>query len=493
MKKHPSPLRRAVGLVLTLLLTLGYFSPTQQALRALPASLRLTQDEPISLLTGMLRASGEGLEVSASQDETLSQYVSVTGQKSGTSELLLSILGIPLRRVEVEVSPEKRLIPGGQALGVAMRTDGVLIVGLSDVKKGVCPARDCGLQPGDVLLRIGGHAIERVADVSEIAQQNGTSPLLIEYMRDGTTAHATLTPVQDDATGVVRLGAWVRDSTAGIGTLSFYDPDSGQYAALGHAITDGDTGSILTVREGRVLKASIVAVQKGQRGVPGELKGSFLQNAAVLGDIAQNTTLGISGTITSPVTNPLYPDGLPIGTRSSVHTGAATILSTIGTGGVQEYTVEITHVSQQNAPAAKSMVLRVTDTRLLDATGGIVQGMSGSPIIQDGKLIGAAQRVPTPTGSTTILNAVVKGAVTVDQVNAQMKAEATESFGYNTEPIVSSDVIGMRYGSLFDATQTMVAKIDDDPYQVQVVSWYDNENSYTSQMVRTIKYFAELK
>ena len=323
MKKHPSPLRRAVGLVLTLLLTLGYFSPTQQALRALPASLRLTQDEPISLLTGMLRASGEGLEVSASQDETLSQYVSVTGQKSGTSELLLSILGIPLRRVEVEVSPEKRLIPGGQALGVAMRTDGVLIVGLSDVKKGVCPARDCGLQPGDVLLRIGGHAIERVADVSEIAQQNGTSPLLIEYMRDGTTAHATLTPVQDDATGVVRLGAWVRDSTAGIGTLSFYDPDSGQYAALGHAITDGDTGSILTVREGRVLKASIVAVQKGQRGVPGELKGSFLQNAAVLGDIAQNTALGISGTLTTAVTNPLYPDGLPVGTRADVHTGPA--------------------------------------------------------------------------------------------------------------------------------------------------------------------------
>ena len=247
MKKHPSPLRRAVGLVLTLLLTLGYFSPTQQALRALPASLRLTQDEPISLLTGRLRASGEGLEVSASQDETLSQYVSVTGQKSGTSEL----------------------------------------------------------------LRIGGHAIERVADVSEIAQQNGTSPLLIEYMRDGTTAHATLTPVQDDATGVVRLGAWVRDSTAGIGTLSFYDPDSGQYAALGHAITDGDTGSILTVREGRVLKASIVAVQKGQRGVPGELKGSFLQNAAVLGDIAQNTTLGMSG-------SPIIQDGKLIGAVTHV-------------------------------------------------------------------------------------------------------------------------------------------------------------------------------
>ena len=110
------------------------------------------------------------------------------------------------------------------------------------------------------------------------------------------------------------------------------------------------------------------------------------------------------------------------------------------------------------------------------------------------KLIGSAQRVPVCTGSTTILVAVVKGSdVTVDSVNAAMKAQSSESFGYNTEPIVSSDVIGMRYGSLFDATQTMVAKIDDDTYQVQVVSWYDNENSYTSQMVRTIKYFAELK
>ena len=110
----------------------------------------------------------------------------------------------------------------------------------------------------------------------------------------------------------------------------------------------------------------------------------------------------------------------------------------------------------------------------------------------NGKLIGAAQRVPTPTGSTTILNAVVKGTVSVDEVNAQMKAEATESFGYNTDEIVSSDIIGMRFGSLFDSTQTMVVNLENGTSQVQVVSWYDNENSYTSQMVRTIKYFAEL-
>ena len=385
--------RHGLGIALSAMAFVCNYSPWVRNAAALPDALTLSSGQRLVVQTGLpMRAASAGGAVSvlASQDER----VTLSAEAGGQTSVTFSLLGlIPVHETRVNVVEARRLIPGGQALGVAMRTDGVLIVGLSDVKKGVCPARDCGLQPGDVLLRIGGHAIERVADVSEIAQQNGTSPLLIEYMRDGTTAHATLTPVQDDATGVVRLGAWVRDSTAGIGTLSFYDPDSGQYAALGHAITDGDTGSILTVREGRVLKASIVAVQKGQRGVPGELKGSFLQNAAVLGDIAQNTTLGISGTLTTAVTSPLYPDGLPIGTRSSVHTGAATILSTIGTGGVQEYTVEVTHVSQQNAPAAKSMVLRVTDTRLLDATGGIVQGMSGSPIIQDGKLIGAVTHV----------------------------------------------------------------------------------------------------
>ena len=131
------------------------------------------------------------------------------------------------------------------------------------------------------------------------------------------------------------------------------------------------------------------------------------------------------------------------------------------------------------------LAMGVQDTGAAKAIGLVIPELNG-------KLIGAAQRVPTPTGSTTILNAVVKGTVTVEQVNAQMKAEATESFGYNTDEIVSSDIIGMRYGSLFDATQTMVLPLPNGDTQVQVVSWYDNENSYTSQMVRTIKYFSEL-
>ena len=203
----------------------------------------------------------------------------------------------------------------------------------------------------------------------------------------------TMTPRLDQATGTARMGAWVRDSTAGVGTLSFYDPETGVYAALGHAITDGDTGKVLPVGRGQILRAEVVAVQKGQRGAPGELKGSFLRDPQTLGDIRQNGPLGIYGLMDSAPASSLYPDGLPIGLRSGVHTGPATILSTVDGTGVQAFAVEITRVNAQSAPAPKSMVLRVTDPRLLDTTGGIVQGMSGSPIIQDGRIIGAVTHV----------------------------------------------------------------------------------------------------
>lgn len=393
--KKPSTLRRASGIVLSVLLMLTWFSPMQQTLRSLPERITLTQGQASTLTLGGLTASGDALTVTATQDETLASVgaVDVVAQSSGATELLLSLFGIPIRRVEVEVSPEKRLIPGGQALGVAMRTDGVLVVGVSEVADGISPARDCGLRAGDVIRSIGGKTVATAEELTALVTAAGAQPMTIDFLREGQAMTATLTPYQDASTGAVRLGAWVRDSTAGVGTLSFYDPDTKTYAALGHAITDGDTGAVLTVSKGQVLRASIVAVQKGQKGAPGELKGSFLREAEVLGDIRRNSILGIYGTLEQPAQNTLYPDGLPIGLRSGVHTGKATILSTVDGTGVHEYEVEITRVNPQSAPAPKSMVLRVTDERLLAATGGIVQGMSGSPIIQDGRIIGAVTHV----------------------------------------------------------------------------------------------------
>lgn len=398
-RRKPSPLKKATGLVLALFLALGYFTPTQEALRTLPDRMALTAGQARTMMLGsaltLTPAAGD-FAVSASEDETLRDkgQIELVSQTAGTGELMLSLLGVlPLKKVEVEVSPEKRLIPGGGAIGVAMRTDGVLVVGTSDLSSGVSPAAASGIRPGDVLRTVNGVTIHTSDQLAKLIAQSGEKPLPVEYMRDGTVRTTTTTPRLDTSTGTVRMGIWVRDSTAGVGTLSFYDPATGRYAALGHAITDGDTGQVLTVGQGQILQADVVAVQKGMKGTPGELKGSFLRDPRVLGDIQSNNPLGIYGAMTAAPQNLLYPDGLPIGLRSGVHTGPATILSSIDQSGIQAFSVEITRVNQQNTPAPKSMVLHVTDPRLLDATGGIVQGMSGSPIIQDGRLIGAVTHV----------------------------------------------------------------------------------------------------
>lgn len=393
--RKPTKLRKSIGLVLSVLLALSWFSPMQTTLRDLPDTLTLTQGQISTLRLGGLTLKSDALTVTSSGDETLASVgaVEVVSQRVGTSDMLLTLFGIPLKKVEVQISPEKRLIPGGQALGVAMRTEGVLIVGLSDVAEDVSPAKSAGLAAGDVITGVNGTAVSTAEALTGLLNQIGPTQVQITYRRAGENRTALLTPHKDETTGAVRLGAWVRDSTAGVGTLSFYDPDTGRYAALGHAITDGDTGSVLSVSEGQVLKANIVAVQKGQKGMPGELKGSFLREGEVLGDIRRNSVLGIYGTMDGAAKNPLYPDGLPIGLRSGVHTGKASILSSVDGTGIHEYAIEITRVNPQTSPAPKSMVLRVTDEKLLEATGGIVQGMSGSPILQDGRIIGAVTHV----------------------------------------------------------------------------------------------------
>jgi len=393
----PSNRRKAAGAVLAAMVALSYFSPMQVALRTLPQRLSLTQGQKQTITLGALTLTPQdgSATVSASRDERLREAgaVEVECAQAGTSELLLSLMGIPLRRVEVEVSEEKRLIPGGQAVGVAMRTQGVLVVGVTDLQGGDSPARLCGIRPGDMIYRMNGQDVRSAEELTAIVNQSGGKGVQVDFLREGVEKTTVMTPQKDESTGAVRMGAWVRDSTAGVGTLSFYDPETSSYGALGHAITDGDTGQVLSVGEGQILQADVVGVQKGLRGSPGELKGSFLREPVTLGDIRSNGILGIYGQMKQPAASALYPEGLPIGLRSGVHTGPAIILSTVDASGVQAFDVEITRVNPQSEPAPKSMVIRVTDPDLLEKTGGIVQGMSGSPIIQDGRIIGAVTHV----------------------------------------------------------------------------------------------------
>lgn len=280
------------------------------------------------------------------------------------------------------------LIPGGSAVGVAIRTAGVLIVGL-----GEGAGMQAGLRAGDVLQSVNGVPLSSADILTEAVSAAGGQPISLNVERDGRQRQLVVTPQFDEQTQSYRLGVWVRDSTAGVGTLTYYDQPNNVYGALGHAITDSDTGSLLTVGQGSLLRAEIVDVRKGQRGAPGELRGSFLREQVRLGTVVKNTPYGIYGQMEAQPAPSLYPDGLPVASRSQVHTGAATIISTVNGEEAQEYAIEITQVSRQNSPAQKSLVLRVTDERLLASTGGIVQGMSGSPILQDGFIVGAVTHV----------------------------------------------------------------------------------------------------
>lgn len=386
-------IRQTIGVFLSLLVVLAHYSPQMQAFRELPESISVHTGEVYELSIGWpfsISSGDEGMQVLASTDES----TGVVSALVGATKLTVSAFGIPVKNVEVAVEPERILYPGGQSIGAAINTQGVLIVGTSEISgSAASPAQSAGLRAGDMILAVDGQEVVSSSHLTELIAGHGAGPVSISYSRQGSSRVATITPMQDGLDGRLRLGLWVRDSTAGVGTLSFYDPVTKRYGALGHAISDIDTGVTLPVREGSILESQIVGIRKGERGNPGELQGSFLRDRVVLGDIRLNNSFGIYGVSDTTIVNPLYPNGLPVGSQSNVHTGAATILTTLDDGGVKEYAVEITRVARQTSSSQKSMTIKVTDPELLEKTGGIVQGMSGSPILQDGRIIGAVTHV----------------------------------------------------------------------------------------------------
>ena len=395
MRRASTRARRTLGWILSALVLTVYFSPHAQLLRTLPGTLSVARGQsavlnaPFPLTTTIQSAPAEA---------SMAQSLSEVDPKAQASTATISLFGLlPLREVDIEISDDLRLYPGGQAVGVALHTKGVLVVGTSDLTGANSPARLAGIKPGDVIMAADGRAIANTDELTAIVSAYGAAPLPLTIQRGENTLSLTLQAKRDGQSGEYRIGAWVRDSTAGVGTMSFYgeiEKSAGlRYGALGHAITDADTQQVLTVGAGEIMLADVVDVRKGQSGHPGELKGSFLREARVLGGINRNNVYGIYGTLNTAPEHPIYPDGLPIGRRDAVHTGPATILCTVDAEGMKEYAVQITQVTRQSSPAQRSMVLKVTDERLLEKTGGIVQGMSGSPIIQDGRLIGAVTHV----------------------------------------------------------------------------------------------------
>ena len=284
-----------------------------------------------------------------------------------------------------------RLIPGGQTFGVKFSIEGLVVVGFCEVDTdsgNICPASAAGLREGDVITKINGQQPKSSGDLISLVDRSSGECLNITYTRAGTEKIVSLTPKYSISENKYMIGLCVRDSGAGIGTVTYIDPETYEFAGLGHGICSADSGKLVNMTRGVVTDVTVSGVKKGAAGAPGELRGIF--GTSKIGTLVKNTDCGVYGLFAR------RPDGLgeaiPVGLRSDVKSGSAYILCTLDSGGAHKYNIEISSVKyDEHGP--KCFTVTVKDKSLIEKTGGIVQGMSGSPIIQNGKLIGAVTHV----------------------------------------------------------------------------------------------------
>ncbi|GAB1475334.1 SpoIVB peptidase [Bacillota bacterium] len=347
-----------------------------KAIMKIPSMILLLFSLTLLAFTGMVFNSIPG-EISIFADET-------------------KVINLPLKEVTINVLPEIKVIPGGQTVGVKMDVKGVLVVGLEEItsedNKKINPGLSAGLEIGDSILAINNRPVDSHEEV-KAALNSQKGRIVLKVSRRGEIHYIGITPVKAKADGLYKIGVWVRDKTAGLGTLTFYDPVSGYFGALGHAITDPDTGDVLRVKKGELLSASVESVKQGASGAPGEIRGVFYEEDEPLGQLAANTDYGIFGTFYTNLSNPIYADPISIGYQNQIKVGPAWLLTTVDGKKMERYEINIDKINRQIKPNTKGMVISVTDPRLIKKTGGIVQGMSGSPIIQNGRLIGAVTHV----------------------------------------------------------------------------------------------------
>ncbi|MDD3428776.1 MAG: SpoIVB peptidase [Oscillospiraceae bacterium] len=304
----------------------------------------------------------------------------------------LKLMGvIPVKTVRAQVVEGRVVNVYGTPFGIKMFSDGVMVVGFSDIYTSSGyknPAKTAGIRMGDLIKTINGKKTSTNEDVGKIVSENGGNPVTVVFERNGETFTVEFTPAMENSTRTYRAGMWVRDSSAGLGTLTFVDEESGVFAGLGHSITDVDTGSSIPLLSGEIVEVQITGIVKGASGMPGELKGCFPTDIPS-GTIAINNQTGVYGrnyTLTGGTT-------MQVRHSQEIHTGNAQILTTIDGRGPRLYDIVIEKLVLGNENPNKNMIIRVTDTELLQKTGGIIQGMSGSPIIQDGYFIGAVTHV----------------------------------------------------------------------------------------------------
>lgn len=340
------------------------------------------------------KISGESLKLNPGK-------LRVKAESVGSSALNFRLFGIiPIKSITVKVLPEVNVYPGGQAIGVLLRSRGVMIVGNSYVEgmdgKRYYPAKDAGIKVGDRILKINNETINDkvllASKIQEIMKNKDVITLLIDSKNTTTIKEVELKPVKNKQ-GLYMIGLYVDDGVAGVGTLTFTNPENNEYGALGHEIIESNSQTRIEVREGKIIEAQISGIHSGQRGLPGEKLGTFFQSENVIGNITKNNEFGIYGKLSKIKKNPYFREPISVAMSNEVGRGSAKIYTVVNGGKIEEFSVNIEKVYHQSSPGEKGMIVNITDPKLKQITGGIIQGMSGSPIVQNNKLVGAITHV----------------------------------------------------------------------------------------------------
>lgn len=379
---------KALFLIFILSILLAYVTNID----AIPKNVILFEGESLNVSTVFGIKIDKENEIQISK--TVSQKDASYTKKENYSVKFLDKFTI--KKVEANVIPKTKVVPLGSTIGLKLHTDGVLVVGMSEVKninnEKNKPYEKSKIKEGDMIVEVNGVAITNTNDLIQTVNESKGNKLSIKYKRDNQTYEDEMMPSQTSATEY-KLGLWVRDTAAGIGTISFYEPETKNFAALGHGILDIDTRELISISNGEITTANIVSIAKGEKGLPGEIRGSLIgQNT--IGNISKNTELGIYGKINNiGIFNVSNNDAVEVALRDEIKEGKATVVCTLENNNKKEYEVEIQKIYINNNSDNKSMLVKITDEDLLNKTGGIIQGMSGSPILQNGKLVGALTHV----------------------------------------------------------------------------------------------------
>ena len=371
----------------------------------LPNSIILMQGETLNLNTifGLNITSSETMQASSNLNNSIVE-------DTGTMDLSLDLFHLfSIKDVTVNVIPKTTVIPMGKAIGMKLYTEGVLVVGMSEIQ-GQKPYEGSGIETGDTIVEINNEPINSTDELIECVNRSNGESLEIKYISEEEEKITSIAPAKD-SDNAYKLGLWVRDAAAGVGTLTFYEPSTGNFAALGHGINDVDTYDLIQIANGELVTTNILDIVKGEDGSPGEIRGS-IENSATLGKVSKNTALGIYGNITDVSRlNLSTAKEMEVANRSEITTGKAEIMCELENGKIQNYEIEIQKIFIDNNENNKSMLIKVTDEELIEKTGGIIQGMSGAPIIQNGKFIGAVTHVlvnDSKTGYAVFADMMIK-------------------------------------------------------------------------------------